>query len=282
MGTLLVLIGGLIGAGTGFKKSFVGAWISMINLSFSLYISVFLAPLAVTLLEIPGLAAGYKNAIAVVGIFFIVNFILQKITEQIIPNPDINFNLPYIAKFLSIFTCFLSGLMIAGILLYCFMQTPFVSGLSQKKELRASARNTLMGVVHTLNSFTFQSLSPEAEKELQTIRLIPKKKTGSSAESDEQDEEDQPKPAENNPANVSEKKDSAASSDDQQGKDDQKDQPKPVKKSKKKKDSAASSDDQQGNDQKDQSKPAKKSKKKDSAASSDNPQGKPVENKKAD
>ena len=217
MGTLLVLIGGLLGAGSGFKKSFVASWISMVNLSFSIYISVVLAPLAVNLLEIPGLAAGYKNAIAVAGIFFIINFILQKITEQIIPNPDISFNLPSFSRILSIFTCFLSGLMIAGILLYCFMQTPFVSGLAQKKELRATARNTLMGVVHTLNVFSFQSLSPEAEKELQTIRLIPKKKTASSAEAqDGEDQEDQPKPAENKrPADGSEKKDSAASSGNQ-------------------------------------------------------------------
>ena len=221
MGFLLVLIGGLIGAGIGLKKSFVSCWILLINFSFSVYISVFLAPLAVTLLEIPGLAAGYKNAIAVAGIFFIVIFILQKITEQIIPNPDINFNLPPFAKIFSIVAGFLSGLMIAGILLYCFMQTPFVSGLSQKKELRATGRNIIMGVVHTLNVFSFQSLSPEAEKELQTIRLIPKKKTASSGETGEQDENDpqeQSKPAEKNPADGSVKKDSAASSDNQQEK----------------------------------------------------------------
>ena len=206
MGTLLVLIGGLIGAGSGLKKSFVSCWILLINFSFSIYISVFLAPLAVTMLEIPGLTAGYKNAIAVAGIFFIVNFILQKITEQIIPNPEINFNLPPFAKIFSLAAGFLAGLIIAGILLYCFMQTPFVSGLSQKKELRATARNTLMGVVYTLNGFSFQSLSPEAEKELQAIRLIPKKKTASSGAAGEQDEDDpqeQAKPAENNPADGS-------------------------------------------------------------------------------
>ena len=215
MGTLLVLIGGLIGAGTGLKKSFVSGWISMVNLSFSIYISIFLAPLGVTLLEIPGLSAGYKNAIAVAGIFFIVNFILQKITEQIIPNPDINFNLPPFAKIFSIVAGFLSGLIIAGILLYCFMQTPFVSGLSQKKELRATARNTMMGVVYTLNVFSFQSLSPEAEKELQAIRLIPAKKNAPPAQAGEQgrkEQKDQSEPAENNPAGGSVKKDSAASS----------------------------------------------------------------------
>lgn len=219
MGTLLVLFGGLIGAGSGSKKSFVFCWILLVNFSFSVYISVFLAPLAVTLLEIPGLTDGYKNVIAVAGIFFVVYFILKIITEQIIPNPDINFNLPPVAKIFSIAASFLSGLIIVGILLYCFMQTPFVSGLSQKKELRAAARNTMMGVVYTLNAFSFQSLSPEAEKELQAIRLIPTKKNAPPAEAGEQGRKEQKNhqsiPAENNPADGSVKKDSAASSDHQ-------------------------------------------------------------------
>ena len=101
------------------------------------------------------------------------------------------------------------------------MQTPFVSGLSQKKELRATARNTLMGVVHTLNGFSFQSLSPEAEQDLQKIRLIPKKKTASSRETGEKDDDDpqeRSKTAENKPADGSVKKDSAASSDNQPAK----------------------------------------------------------------
>ena len=245
MGTLLVLIGGLIGAGSSFKKTFTSSWISLINLSFSVYISIFLAPLAVSLLEIPGLGAGYKNAIAIGGIFLVVNFLLQRITEQIIPNPEINFNLPSAAKFCSIVAGFFSGLIIAGILLYCFMQTPFVSGLSQKKELRATARNTLMGVVHTLNGFSFQSLSPEAEKELQSIRLIPKKKTAAPANAGQQGKEEQK--AQPN-ANAG-----------QQGKADQNAQSKP-----------------------EANEPAEGSVKKDSAASPAKTQEKPAENKKTD
>ncbi len=215
MGTLLVLIGGLIGAGSGFKKSFAASWIFLINLSFSLYISIFLAPLVVSLLEIPGLEAGYKNAIAVGGIFIIVQIILQKISEQIIPNPENDCHLPPIARLFSIAAGFLSGLLIAGILLYFFTQTPFVSGFPQRKELRATARHTMMGVVHTLNLFSFQSLTQEAKKDLQSIRLIPKKKTVPPAKAGEQGKDDQKNPsspAENKPAEDSVKKDSAASS----------------------------------------------------------------------
>jgi len=106
--------------------------------------------------------------------------------------------------------------MIAGFLIYCFMQTPFFSGFPQRKELRTTARNTMMGVVHTLNIFSFQSLNQEAKKDLQSIQLIPKKKTASPAKAGEQGKEDrknQSRPAENKPAERSVKKDSAASFD---------------------------------------------------------------------
>ena len=210
MGTLLVLIGGLIGASTVYKKSFMANWIFLINLAFSIYTSVFLAPLVVPLLDIPGLDSGYKNAIAIGGVFMVVDFILKKITEQIIPNPENDFNLPAISRLFSVGAGLLSGIMIVGILLFCFMQTPFVNGLSQKKELRSTARNTLMGVVYTVNAFSFQSLSPEAVKELQSIRLIPRKKDPSASEDQAKTEasQDQTDPKDK-PADENAKKDSS-------------------------------------------------------------------------
>ena len=212
MGTILILIGGLIGAGSGFKKSFTTSWIFLINLSFALYCSIFLAPFMVTLLEIPGLAAGYKNIIAVGSIFIVADLILQNITDQIIRNAETDYNLPPAAKFFSIAAGFLSGAIIVGILVYCFVQIPLFSGFSQRKEMRAASRHTLMGVVYTLNAFSFQSLTEDAKKDLQSIRLIPKKKTAPSAEAAEQGKEeqkDQSKPAENNHADNSGKKDSS-------------------------------------------------------------------------
>jgi hypothetical protein len=208
MGTLFVLIGGLIGAGSSYQKSFAACWIVLVNFAFSLYISIFLAPLAVPLMEVvPGLETGYKNAVTIGIIFIVFYYLLQFITSQIIPNPEKGISLPPAAQIGSAAAGFLSGIIIAGILLYCFMQTPFVSGFSQRKELRATARNTLMGVVHTLNIFSFQSLTPEAKKDLQSIRLIPKKKTVPPAKAGQKN---QSRPAENKPAEESVKKDSAA------------------------------------------------------------------------
>ena len=298
MGTLFILIGGLIGAGSGFKKTFISCWIFLINLSFSIYVSIFLAPLAVPLLDIPGLDAGYKNAIAISGIFIITNIILQKIAEQIIPNPENDFNLPAVAKVFSVATGFLSGILIVGILLYCFMQTPFVRGLSQRKELRATARNTMMGVVHTLNVFSFQSLSPEAEKDLQSIRLIPKKKTALPAKAGRKN---QAQPKADKPTEESVKKEAVkeeavkeeAAKVDQKGKAGRrkKGQAKPksdksTEKSEKKDSAKAVQQNKAGRKKRTKpkaEKPADGSEKKDSSASSaKTPENSPDGNKKTD
>ena len=73
MGTLFILTVGLIGGGSGFKRSFTTCWIFLINLAFALYISIFLAPFIVSLLEIPRLDPGYKNAIALGSIFIVAD-----------------------------------------------------------------------------------------------------------------------------------------------------------------------------------------------------------------
>lgn len=216
MGTILLIAGGLVGAGSAFKKSFTSCWMFLINFACALYISIFVAPLTVPLLEIPGLTEGYKNAIAIGCIFLVADLILRKITEQIIPNPEKESNLPKFVRIFSIAAGFLSGIMVVGILLYCFMQTPFVDNFSQKKELRSTARNTLMGVVHVVNGFSFQSLSPEAENDLRMIHLLPKKKKPAPANADQQ-KNDQSK---SEPAGENVKKDSAEASAKTAGKPD--------------------------------------------------------------
>ena len=130
MGTILILIGGLIGAGSAFKKTFTTSWIFLINLSFALYCSIFLAPFMVSLLDFPWLAAGYKNIIAVGSIFIVTDLILQNITSQIIHNTETDYNLPPVAKFFSIASGFLSGAIIVGILVYCFVHQGKAFGTS--------------------------------------------------------------------------------------------------------------------------------------------------------
>ena len=50
MGTISIIICGLIGAGSASKQSFLTGWIFLVNFSIALYSAIFLAPLAVALL----------------------------------------------------------------------------------------------------------------------------------------------------------------------------------------------------------------------------------------
>lgn len=176
MGYLIILISGLIGAGSVLKKQFLPCWIFLINLCFSLYIGIFLAVLLVPLLEIPGLDEGYKSAIAVGGVFLILDIILQKITEQIFPNSDVELPLPSFTQVFTILSGFFSGILISAIVIYLFMQTPLAGVISTANNFRAASAKTLMAMVHTMNVFSWQSLSAEGKNDLRKLRLLPKLK----------------------------------------------------------------------------------------------------------
>jgi len=173
MASILFIIGGLIGAGNAFNKNLISCWIFLVNLLFAVYTSIFISPLAIKFLEIPGLPAGYKNAIAVGGIFIFADIVLNKITEQIIGNDDKRVTLPSFVKFLSAGTGFFSGILIVAVLMYCFTQMPFSNGFSGIKDFRASSGNGLMAAVHTVNIFSFQLVSQDAEKDLKSLQILP-------------------------------------------------------------------------------------------------------------
>ena len=176
MGYLIILISGLIGAGSVLKKKFLPCWIFLINVCFSLYIGIFLAPLLVPLLEIPGLDEGYKSAIAVGGVFLILDIILQKISEQIFPNSEVELPLPSFTLVFTLLSGFFSGILISAIVIYLFMQTPLAGVISTANNFRAASAKTLMAMVHTMNVFSWQTLSAEGETDLRKLRLLPKLK----------------------------------------------------------------------------------------------------------
>lgn len=185
MGYLIILISGLIGAGSVLKKKFLPCWIFLINVCFSLYIGIFLAPLLIPLLEIPGLDEGYKSAIAVGGAFLILDIILQKIAEQIFPNSDVELPLPSFTLVFTLLSGFFSGILISAIVIYLFMQTPLAGVISTANNFRAASAKTLMAMVHTMNVFSWQTLSAEGEKDLRKLRLLPKlKKPNTGKEKD--------------------------------------------------------------------------------------------------
>ena len=174
MGTLAVIICGLIGAGTAARKDFSQCWIFLVNLSFSLYTAILLNPLVVSLLEIPNLSTGYKNAIALGGVFLLMDFILKKVVEQIWSDVDMTKYLPELpCKIGSLLAGFFSGALIAAIVILCFVQTPFSKGLSFRKNLRSASGNTMLILVKTMNGFSFQWVDTSKLPELKALGIVP-------------------------------------------------------------------------------------------------------------
>ena len=206
MGYIIILISGLIGAGSVLKKKFLPCWIFLINVCFSLYIGIFLAPLLVPLLEIPGLSEGYKSAIAVGGAFLIFDIVLQKITEQIFPNNDVELPLPSFTLIFTILSGFTSGILISAIVIYLFMQTPLAKTISTANNFRAASAKTLMAMVHTMNVLSWQTLSAEGENDLRKLRLLPKLKNADGKD----DKDAEQKDAAADPAKTPDKTDKSA------------------------------------------------------------------------
>ena len=182
MGFIIILIGGLIGAGSVLKKKFLPCWMFLISLCFSLYLSIFLAPLLIPLLEIPGLDEGYKSAIAVGGVFLIADLVMAKIAEQVFPNSEVELPLPSFTPVFTILSGLFSGILISATVIYLFMQTPLSGTISNANNFRAASAKTLMSLVYTMNVFSWQSLSSEGENDLRKLRLLPKLKKAKGKE----------------------------------------------------------------------------------------------------
>ncbi|MBO4647905.1 MAG: hypothetical protein J5806_07075 [Lentisphaeria bacterium] len=190
MGTISIIICGLIGAGSASKQSFLTGWIFLVNFSIALYSAIFLAPLAVALLEIPGCPAGIKNAAAVGGITIVLFIILKKVCEQIFPGTVNALQLPAaLEKIASVCSGLLSGFLVGGLILYIIVQL-FPQGVIPEpmgENIRNAGSNTLRNLIGTVNVLSFQSLTPAGEDDLRVIGLLPKpelKEKGKDREKD--------------------------------------------------------------------------------------------------
>ena len=179
MGTIFIIACGLIGAVSAGKQSFFKSWVFLVNFCFSVYIAVFLAPLAVPLLEIPGLTPGIKIILSVGVIWIVVFLILKKIVESVFPGSGDDLPLPVLpAKLGSVLSGVLSGLVAGGLALFIFIQLPFFEMIPEQmqKNFRSSSRKSLRTMIGTVNVFSFQSITPAGREDLRMIGLLPKKK----------------------------------------------------------------------------------------------------------
>ena len=174
MGTLAIIVCGFIGATSAARRNFVQSWIFLVNLSFSLYLAIFLAPLVIPLLDIPKLPAGGKNAIALGLLFLVVEFILKKITEQIVANPEAAIQVPALAaKIISLFSGFFSGALIAALILFCIAQTLPAIDANFHKNCQEASGKTFLVLVQTMNTLSARGGDAAKIPELRTLNIIP-------------------------------------------------------------------------------------------------------------
>ena len=179
MGTIIIIVCGLIGACSASKQSFLAGWSFLVNFCIALYLAIFLAPTAVSLMEIPGLPEGIKIVIAVGVVCVVLFLILKKIAEQVFPGTGNNIQLPSaLEKISSACTGLLSGFVIGGLVLFIVFHLPFEEIIPEpmQKNFRSSSRKTLRTMIGTVNVFSFQSITPAGREDLRSIGLFPKKK----------------------------------------------------------------------------------------------------------
>ena len=174
MGTLAVIVCGFIGATSAARKNFVPCWIFLVNLSFSLYLSIFLSPMVIPLLDIPDLPANYKNVIVLVCLFLLLAIVLKWITDQVVPNPDENFSLPALpAKIITLCAGFISGSLIAALLLFCLAQIPIPGDKSFRQNWRAASGKTFLILVQTMDIMSGQWRDSAKTPEFRILGLTP-------------------------------------------------------------------------------------------------------------
>ncbi|MBQ9338415.1 MAG: hypothetical protein IJS14_14085 [Lentisphaeria bacterium] len=177
MGTIFIIACGLIGACSAGRQSFFACWLFLVNFCFALYAAIFLAPLAIPLLEIPGLTPEIKNLISVGLICVVAFFILKKISESVFPGSGDSIPLPTLpAKLGAILSNGLAGVLVGGLVVYLFVQLPFFGMLPgpMQDNLQKSGRKVLCGMIGTVNAFSFQSVTPAGIEDLRTLGLMPK------------------------------------------------------------------------------------------------------------
>ncbi len=176
MGSLLILIGGFIGAGSAAKKPFLLSWVFLVNLCFSVYIGLFAAPLLFPMLEIPGLDAGYKIVFAVYGMLFVSMIVLYKTVDSIFPNREVALNLPLLAeKIGTLVVGFLAGSLVVTLVLYAYCMCPFSALIESpaREPLKIASGKSLLRMVRTVNILSLQSVSTEGERYLQVLGVMP-------------------------------------------------------------------------------------------------------------
>lgn len=179
MGTVIVMIVGVLAALSFTKKELYQPWIYLVNVSLAAYISMFASPLILELLPtLPGVAEKYKTAgvLLVTAVIFLVLF--YKCVGAVVEDCRVfeSFPLPpLISHSCAAVFAFCGGAVSAAFLLMCFAQTPVSAQIKgiDRTALRASSTGVMRSMARTVNAFSFQSMSREAEDTLEKLEKEP-------------------------------------------------------------------------------------------------------------
>lgn len=175
MGTLIILGMAVLGGLACSKQTLYQSWIFLVNLAFSVYLALLLAPLVKDLAQ-PSLnlsreLAPYLTPAAMLVLFLVLIILFYKITDAVIPKDFEDFPLPGLAnKIGAMGFAALSGAILAAFLVSCFCLMPFSQNiLPDRTALADSGRRMLSTMVRTVNGFSLQGTSFEAERTLKEL-----------------------------------------------------------------------------------------------------------------
>lgn len=175
MGTLIILGTAILGGLVCSKQTLYQSWIFLVNLAFSVNLALLLAPLVRDLAQ-PSLnlsreLAPYLTPAAMLVLFLVLIILLYKITDAVIPKDFDDFPLPGLAdKIGAMGFAALSGAILAAFLVSCFCLMPFSQNiLPDRTALADSGRGMLSVMVRTVNGFSLQGTSFEAERTLKEL-----------------------------------------------------------------------------------------------------------------
>ena len=175
MGTLLILIAAILGGLVCAKQTLYQSWIFLVNLVFSVYLAVFLAPVIQDLI-LPSLSLG-KEAGAyllpgiMLALFLILMIAFYKLADAVITIDLDDYPIPALVnKIGAMGFAALSGAVLAAFLLSCISLMPLSQNIpTDRTALADSGRNMLAVMVHTVNGFSLQGTSEEAKKTLNNL-----------------------------------------------------------------------------------------------------------------
>ena len=168
METLLILGMTVFSGLLCFKQDIYQTWIFFVNLVFSVYIALLIAPGIAGL--IPEFTPGLDSCKLPATMFFLAVILITasyKLTDTVSLKAHDQYSLPTLAsKIGGMFFGGLSGAVLLSFLCICFCMMPFSENITNfnRDKFTDASKTTLKLTVKTLNFFSMQRMSREAEE----------------------------------------------------------------------------------------------------------------------